>query len=1156
MEIPLSLTFAFWNKNSQDPEHKIVCMIHKDSLIVTGCLTGELVLWNLINTSYSPCIICSPGKNSKCHSLSFVTGPIPEIVGSKILVASLHADQKIRLWDIQDGRCTSSSSSTLLPNFEFTHILSFGNQFLALYGECSDIIIVDAWSMERVSFFSMSGKVVKVVQGADELWAVDSNESLRVFDIPAVFPYYFSSKSLPSFSNTAKIIYNVREDIQNLEIIANQNIIAVQVQGGLRVFLRQWIEDDLKEYFHIDKKGIVSIFCEDDLVIITNDSIFTIDSKIIEKNTQYRKGNVLSRSNSLTNIKVHSLHQFVKEQKFELNSVSLTEFSQVFKCGFKENAIFVYNPSDLGVKKFVFTFKPIGFSFFADMNLHYILATGETITCSLAYLTAEWPIYIIGTSQGKIYLSHFQPFQTTHQFNFHSSPITCIYVKGEKLISCCKSHFMCIWDLNLSYNDQKTTPEENSLRSRSKRWSLPCLSNQSTGSKEIQTNKPVQTIEFFFGSIRKILRVDGIRENSPLESTDLIVGQSKDFSVILVSLSLGSLLGLFPPVSGEIQEAYFFSSLGYIYLISDNNDLFVFNVDSNVQERVVSGSDVMTIIRRPARSRIRTETFEEVVEETSAKQKVTMYNLRQFFPAISQSALKISGHCLGNLQVSVLSINIQMILKKLKKLNGPSRQLEYILSLFTCWQPGCKAHESCLESVKEVLSLNLPAIRGNIGVIGVDNTVSFTLPGVESFFQVSPYVTALVMSAGYALIEGIYQLMPNATKTQLRIVTGHLSSSCHQSNDFQLPFFPILAIQSLYGIFTSRFILQDNLVYLTRKSKQDFLNTLSEILLDNSSPSNPNHTSLIQALTTILLSYFLIELKVQKSNLTGVLLSTLKKMLKSEHEGYYITAASILGKGMEHWKNELNSDQIKEIVEDLVLYGCKDSQQHKQVFYKALISIASCDFIDFIEILAKEIENMDIDPLYPSSCIRVLDLFIEQKYDEMAAYLPAVIELIVRTLNPHNPMLRKMTIEKAGHTLKTLLMKLPMITFSQKMQRLAIGTMDNLVVVYDLKTASQWKILKGHNGPVCAVEFNKSGDFLASFSSVDCTVRIWKLKSGFFQDLIGNSTCKAIQVVEVECLDTRDLSYKKFLDVVRLSWTGDDKIFLTREDGTRVLIKE
>ena len=139
--------------------------------------------------------------------------------------------------------------------------------------------------------------------------------------------------------------------------------------------------------------------------------------------------------------------------------------------------------------------------------------------------------------------------------------------------------------------------------------------------------------------------------------------------------------------------------------------------------------------------------------------------------------------------------------------------------------------------------------------------------------------------------------------------------------------------------------------------------------------------------------------------------------------------------------------------------------------------------------------------------------------------------------------------------MKTLILKLPMVAFCQVRQRLAIGTLDNLVVVYDLKTASQWKILKGHTGPVCAVQFDHTGDFLASYSSIDASLKIWKLKSGILQDLIWNSSSNALKTVQLDFLEPFKGTYQKFLDMIRLNWANDDKIFLSREDGNRYPIK-
>ena len=97
METPITLPFVFWNKNSLEPQHRITCMKMNEDLIATGSETGEICIWELINDIYHPKILCLLGKESNCSALAFVHGVIPELVGSDILVASLHSDNKLRV---------------------------------------------------------------------------------------------------------------------------------------------------------------------------------------------------------------------------------------------------------------------------------------------------------------------------------------------------------------------------------------------------------------------------------------------------------------------------------------------------------------------------------------------------------------------------------------------------------------------------------------------------------------------------------------------------------------------------------------------------------------------------------------------------------------------------------------------------------------------------------------------------------------------------------------------------------------------------------------------------------------------------------------------------------------------------------------------------
>ena len=1164
METLITIPFVFWNKNIQEPEHKINCMKLDEDCLATGSVTGEICIWEMKNETYIPKILCSIGKVCTCIALTFVHGAIPELVGSYKLIASLHCDNKLRVWDRVDGRCTSSSSSTLLPNYRFNQLQAIQKQFLAVAGENSDIMLIDVWSMERIAYFSMTSSVVALRLVADcELWAVDLNGTLRSFYIPTMENYFFDMSCVPEINNTPSITYNIKEEVNDICISSCNQLIILKLTHGIRLYLKQWILDGKNEYAHIESYKITSVFCNENIILISSDKVFMYPvSLALERLAVVECKEKFSRSNSLSSIKVHSLDEIFKSEAFELDincSFNTLFNNQLYGC--KGRSVVEHKLSGKISRCFFFSFKPISFECFSDMCIHHLLSGDEEITCSQMYLTSEWPLYILGTSAGKIFVCPFHPSQSIQCFHYHMKPITCIFIKHDKMITTCKANLMCLWNLELA--PCGLPAEEISQKDKSRRRSVQVLHYNNSTRKEIIHYKPGKVIQFYFGTISRIIRIESLRDEQQIENTNLLLGQADDYSIILICLVLGQVISFFPPISGSIKECYYKSSLDYLYVVCETDELYIFNLASNILERVITGVDLYSILRKAPRTRLITETLEEVVEDTSAKQRITLFNLRQLFPASSPTALKVAKIKIGGVDIPLLTMNIQQIVKKIKKVESPSAQLEYILSLLTCWTNGCKAHDSMCESIKEIINMNVPFIKANIGTIGVDNSMSFTLPNEENSFEVSSYITALVMSAGYSIVDALSRFITSRVNKSSRVVTAHLLSSAHHSDNFKVPFLSVLGIQSLSGITTSRYILQDNLSFLDLQSKNRMMHTLNEFIteqwsLPNSLSSNHkqrNYVGLIEALCALLLGHFAIEFKQSQKEVIPMILGSLRCMLKTDTEGYVVSAANILGKGMSYWKSELSTSDIKQIVKELLFYGCKETQLFKTVFKKALMHIAVCDFLNFIEIIAQEIENMDIDPHYPSACIQVLDLFIAKRYEQVVAYLPAVIELIVRTLNPHNPMLRKTTIEKAGHTLKTLILKLPMVAFCQVRQRLAIGTLDNLVVVYDLKTASQWKILKGHTGPVCAVQFDHTGDFLASYSSIDASLKIWKLKSGILQDLIWNSSSNALKTVQLDFLEPFKGTYQKFLDMIRLNWANDDKIFLSREDGNRYPIK-
>jgi WD40 repeat protein len=94
-------------------------------------------------------------------------------------------------------------------------------------------------------------------------------------------------------------------------------------------------------------------------------------------------------------------------------------------------------------------------------------------------------------------------------------------------------------------------------------------------------------------------------------------------------------------------------------------------------------------------------------------------------------------------------------------------------------------------------------------------------------------------------------------------------------------------------------------------------------------------------------------------------------------------------------------------------------------------------------------------------------------------------------------------VQASTLALRELVKRYAMAAFHQTTQRLAIGTTAGIVIIYDLRTATKWRILQGHDGPVSAVAFAAGGDLVASFSAADSTLRWWQAGSSSLLGYFG-----------------------------------------------------
>jgi WD40 repeat protein len=154
-----------------------------------------------------------------------------------------------------------------------------------------------------------------------------------------------------------------------------------------------------------------------------------------------------------------------------------------------------------------------------------------------------------------------------------------------------------------------------------------------------------------------------------------------------------------------------------------------------------------------------------------------------------------------------------------------------------------------------------------------------------------------------------------------------------------------------------------------------------------------------------------------------------------------------------------------------------------------------------------------------------------------------------------------------------------MTCFHQNRQTFSIGTTQGQIIVYDLRSASKWRLLDGHTGAISAIGFDFSGKHICSYSATDRTVRVWFLASGgvagagpvvvngagqtsVLSGLLGTSGGKCLLVKQLGPIDEGDASgiHHPFnlvyrIQSVKIRWTRDSEVLVMRENGQGVQVR-
>ncbi|EFA85792.1 WD40 repeat-containing protein [Heterostelium album PN500] len=483
------------------------------------------------------------------------------------------------------------------------------------------------------------------------------------------------------------------------------------------------------------------------------------------------------------------------------------------------------------------------------------------------------------------------------------------------------------------------------------------------------------------------------------------------------------------------------------------------------------------------------------------------------------------------------------------------KELSQLVSIFSYLMPW--GMERNLDSMfMKDFQLRPPQPDFSFGVIGEGGNLSILTPQASSFsgkMQCSEYLTAQTTLSAVAL-----------SRTILRI--GGLENACSQISTYYCIILPDTLTNYVYPDFSYlASYCQDNSEDIMFSARSVFKTAIERM-------PKPQFLSLIDFYSQLLKSDSLGSVERARAvivlakiashrkedvpqNLSLKIGYELLKMIFKGKGHLTIAAVELIGKGFTLWK-----DSVKDIPGLLKCLFTLTMQNDTlgTTAINSLLLIGTVDVMKFIQTIGDEISNESKNLSSTIHAIVLIGLLIKNNPDSVLTYLPRVIDCIIKSLDPHIPAFREACLKQTTAVLHLMVNKYPMVSFHHESQRLMLGTMDGSIVIYDLKTATRWHRLEGHERAlISAVSFSESGKALASFSTKDNLLKIFQTNSSFFGFLGSQFNCtKSVRITtdhQQQQQQQQQYNPAPKVENIKIQWLSPQQILLKKDNNTFTL---
>lgn len=240
------IPFVFWTRSALHFQHTASAVAIQGDHLVTGGQAGEICFWSIEEAAAEPRLIGTPGNQMPCRALAFLAAPCSLALGLEVLVLSIHADNRLRTWDVSDGKCVACSPDALLPKqVRIDKVVILEARLAALGGEVAEIIIVDCWIMSKIAVLSLGSPLA----GADyfhqgRMLAVLTSESqLKFWALPDYSRYLVKDANAPQVNpnSVLQLTLQTEEKPHSISMSPDGALVALAYESTVSFIHRSWV---------------------------------------------------------------------------------------------------------------------------------------------------------------------------------------------------------------------------------------------------------------------------------------------------------------------------------------------------------------------------------------------------------------------------------------------------------------------------------------------------------------------------------------------------------------------------------------------------------------------------------------------------------------------------------------------------------------------------------------------------------------------------------------------------------------------------------------------------------------------------------------------------------------------------------------------------